>query len=155
MTDETTNSNDNKDNNGNFTRNLILASIGLIVVVVLPFIIGLLFALLADPVPTAQRFGILRDVFIIILSLQGVLIIVALVVLILQITRLITLVQAEVQPILQNTQETVDTARGTAQFVSKNALSPLISFQAFVAGGWVFIRELGGIRRAIRRRNSS
>ncbi|GAB4510418.1 MAG: hypothetical protein OHK0046_07200 [Anaerolineae bacterium] len=140
----------NQESSGSFRRNMILAGVALAVVILLPLIIGLLFAVLAPPEPTAQRFGMLRDIFIIILSLQGVLVIAALVILILQVTRLVALIQAEVTPILENTKDTVETARGTAQFVGKNAASPIISAQAFLAGAFVFAREFGGIRRAIR-----
>lgn len=133
-----------------FSRYMTYAVIGLVIIVVLPFIIGLIFALLSASEPTALRFGMIRDVFIIILSLQSILIIVSLAILIMQVSRLIALLQSEIKPIIENTKETVETARGTARFVSKNAAGPLIGMRAFGAGFTVFVREAAGIRRAIR-----
>jgi uncharacterized protein YoxC len=88
---------------------------------------------------------------IIILALQGIVIVVALAVLILQVARLINLLQNEVIPILENTKDTLNTAKGTVEFVSSNVTEPLLRASAFTAGLRVLFSEVGGIRRAIRR----
>jgi len=132
-------------------RYLLIGGVALGAIILLPFIIGLVFAIVADPEPTAVRFGMIRDIVIIVLAMQGILIIVALTVLILQIARLISMLQAEVKPILEETRETAETARGTAQFVGRNVVEPVISLQSTVAGIIVLFRELFGIRKAIRR----
>lgn len=124
----------------------------LIGIVVLVFVIGLLLALLSDADQTAPRVQIIRDIFIIILAFQGILIVGALAVLIVQIGRLINLLQNEIKPILENTQETVTTARGTVEFVGSNLVGPVIRLNALLASLSVLFRELFGIRRAIRRR---
>ncbi len=122
-----------------------------IVLVVSIFLLGLLLALLTDADATAARIQIIRDIFIIILALQGILIVIALVVLILQVARLVNLIQNEVMPILRSTQETVDTARGTVEFVGSNLTEPIIRAGGLLAGMRVLLREVGGIRRAIRK----
>lgn len=144
--------NANKDDSGmSFARYALIAAGGLIGLIVLVFLGGVGLAVFTDPQQTAPRIGLLRDVFIIILSLQFILIIIALAALILQIARLVGLLSTEVKPILKDTQETLETAKGTAQFVGKNVAGPLIKLKAFLAGFGVLLREMWGIRRAVRR----
>src|SRR5262249_33744750 len=64
----------------------------------------------------ASAFRIVRDFFIIVLALQGILISVALVVLVLQLSALINLLRNEIKPIIDETRHTLTTVRGTAQF---------------------------------------
>lgn len=133
-----------------FQRYMILAAIGLGVVILLPLIIGLIFAVVTDPEPTAIRFGMVRDIVIIILALQGVLIVVALTLLLLQVTRLISMIQNEIKPILEDAKDTVQTTKGTAEFVGKNVTEPIVTVGAFLTGTRVFLREIFGIRRALK-----
>jgi hypothetical protein len=129
---------------------VIGASAGLGGIIVLLFLIGLGLAIFSPAEVTAARIQIIRDIFIIIMALEFIVIILALAVLILQVARLINLLQNEVKPILENTQDTVNSAKGTVEFVSSNVTRPLIRAGGFIAGTSVFIRELGGIRRAVR-----
>lgn len=115
------------------------------------FVIGLLFALFAEPTATAARFQIVRDVFMILITLQGILIIIALSLLVIQVARLVNLLQTETKPVLANAQEAVNTAKATTQFVSANVTQPIVQASTFMAGARVFLRDAGGIRRAIRR----
>lgn len=150
-TNTQTNADDENGGSG-FGRYLIFGAVGAVVVILLPLIIGLLVILLnTNTTATAERFGMIRDVVIIILSMQAVLIIVSLAVLGLQIVRLVVLLQTEISPILDEAKKTAQTARGTAEFVGKNVTTPLIQTRSFAAGAWVFIREVGGIRKAIRK----
>jgi hypothetical protein len=119
-----------------------------------------LFALLLvlavlGAVLSVERFGsivsIIRDIMLILLALEGALIVLALVILIAQVARLVNLLQNEIQPVLQNTQETVQTARGTVEFVGKNVTEPVIKANSFVAGTGVFLREVFRIRELTRR----
>jgi hypothetical protein len=132
-------------------RIVTIAAVGLGGIIVVLFVIGLLLALFSDAEVTAARVQVIRDVFIILMALEFILIIAALAILILQVARLINLLQNEVKPVLDNTQETITTARGTVEFVSKTVARPVIATGAFLAGANVFLREFGGIRRAVRR----
>jgi hypothetical protein len=132
------------------TRFIWIAAGGLGGVILLLFIVGLLLALFADVDSTASRIQIVRDIFIIVLSLEFILIIISLALLILQVARLVNLVQNEVGPTLQNIRDAANVTRGTAQFVGENVAEPIIKTAAFVSGVGVFLREMGGIRRAIR-----
>src|SRR5690606_21114675 len=95
-------------------------------IIILLFVIGVLLALFTDPETTAASIQIIRDVVIIIMGLEFILIIVALAILILQIARLVNLLQNEVKPVLENTQTTVNHAKGTVEFVSTNVTAPIV-----------------------------
>jgi hypothetical protein len=136
-----------------FQRYVILIGGGLAGLILLIFLTGLALALLSASGVTATRISMIRDIFIIILALEFILVIMALVVLIMQIARLILMLQNEIKPILTDTRDTATSAKGTAQFVGKNVTRPLIRSSAFLAGASTFLRELGGIRRAIKRQD--
>lgn len=125
----------------------------LIGLILLVFLAGVLLALLTDVDQTAPRVQVIRDIFIIILAFQGILIVAALAVLILQVARLINLLQNEVMPILENTKETVNTAKGTVEFVGSNLAGPVIRLNGFMSAVLVILRDVFGIRRAIKRSN--
>ena len=57
-----------------------------------------------------------------------------LVVLIIQLARLINLLQNDIQPILDSTNETVSTLRGTTAFLSENVVEPVIKMNEYMAG---------------------
>jgi hypothetical protein len=82
--------------------------------------------------------------------LEGVLIVLGLAVLVVQITRLVVMLQHGTRPVIENARETIEIAQGTARFVSKNVARPVIGLHAFLSAVATFFRELGGIRRAIR-----
>lgn len=125
-----------------------------VVVMLLLVLLPIVIALLATQGQPLENFAaviqVIRDVFIIFLALQGIMIILALAVLIAQVARLINLLQSEVKPILENTQDTVNTAAGTVKFVGKNVTEPIVKVSGFLAGTSVVLSNLFGIRRAIR-----
>lgn len=75
----------------------------------------------------------IRDVVIIFMALEFLLIGLALIVLIVQIARLTALLQNEVGPILQSTHQTVNTLRGTTAFLSENLVTPVVKVNSSVA----------------------
>jgi ABC-type dipeptide/oligopeptide/nickel transport system permease component len=88
------------------------------------------YALLQPGTPTDR----IRDVFIIIVALETLVIGVALVVLLVQLASLINLLQNEVRPILQATNETINTLRGTAVFLGESVVEPVIKLNSYLAG---------------------
>jgi hypothetical protein len=76
----------------------------------------------------------IRDIFIIFMAFESIVIGVALVVLVIQIAALINMLQNEVKPILKSTIETVDTLKGTTQFLSENLVEPVIKLNGYMAG---------------------
>jgi hypothetical protein len=118
------------------------------------FVLGLvgavLIAIFANPDDASNWVGMIRDIFIIVLAMEGMLMGIALIVLVLQVAALLNLLQHEIQPIVDNAQETMTTVRGTTQFVSQNVVEPVIKLGAYTAGVSALLRQALGIRRALR-----
>ena len=76
----------------------------------------------------------IRDVFIIFMALEFLIIGLVLIILVVQLARLTNLLQNEVKPILDSTNETVSTLRGTTRFLSDNLLEPVIKLNEYIAG---------------------
>ncbi len=103
--------------------------IGLVVVVGL-IITGTVLLLRSDNDTTAR----VRDVFIIFMALESLVIGAVLVVLVVQIATLINLLNNEIRPIIRSTNETVNTLKGTVTFLSDNLSEPVIRLNETLAG---------------------
>ena len=112
-------------------------------VIVLAGIVVAVIFLAKSPAAAAN----VRDIFIIFMALESLLIGAALVVLIIQLASLINLLQNEVRPILQSTTETVNTLRGTTAFLSENLVEPVIKLNSYMAGMKKIFDLLGIIRK--------
>jgi hypothetical protein len=112
-------------------------------VIVLLVLLGLAIYFLLQPTTPTDK---IRDVFIIVVALESLVIGVALIVLIVQLASLINLLQNEVKPILTATSETVNTLRGTAEFLGENVVEPVIKLNSYLAGMSRML-ELMGIRK--------
>jgi len=55
-------------------------------------------------------------------------------VLIIQFASLLNLLQNELRPILQATNETVNNLRGTTEFLSENLVEPVLKLNSYLAG---------------------
>lgn len=117
--------------------------VGVILLILL--IIGLVFLL--HPNTPELYVARIRDVFIIIMALESLIIGLILFVLIFQIARLINLVQNEIKPILDSTNETVSNLRGTTLFLSENLVEPVIKLNEYFAGLTRLISLLGISKR--------
>jgi len=82
----------------------------------------------------AEQAGLIRDIFIIVMALEFLVIGIALVILIVQVAILTNLLQNEVKPILTSTQDTVNTLKGTVRFLSNNVSEPVIKLNEYLAG---------------------
>ncbi len=71
--------------------------------------------------------AIIRDIAIIVLAVESLVVGALLIVLILQMRGLTRMLQEEVQPILESARETATTVRGTTVFVSDTFVKPLIN----------------------------
>jgi len=91
--------------------------------------------------------AILRDVVIIFLAFEAMLIGFVLVLLVIQIARLTTVIQDEVKPILDSTHETVSTLRGTSKFLSNNLVSPVMKASSSLSAVRQALNWLGLNRR--------
>ncbi|MBI1277093.1 MAG: hypothetical protein GC179_03100 [Anaerolineaceae bacterium] len=132
-------------------RTVFLSSGILGAIIVIIFVVGLLLGFTNELEITALRIEYIRNLFMVIIGLEGILIIGSIAVLIVQVTRMVNMLKRDVQPVLTTAQETVNTAKGTVEFVGDNAVRPVIRASAFASGLGVVLRDVGGIRRAIRR----
>ena len=85
----------------------------------------------------------IRDIAIIIVALQSIVIGVLIAVLIFQVWRLVKVIREDIQPLLEETRETIGTVRGTTKFVSESVTSPIIKSRGFVAGARRTAQVLG------------
>lgn len=92
---------------------------------------------------------IFRDIFLLILILESVLVIAALAILMLQAAGFFIMLKTEVKPIINNARETTRLSKATAQFINDNAVDPLIQIKSFLAGLLAFLRELIRIRNLV------
>lgn len=117
-----------------------IVTIVIIGVVVLLVLLGLaIFYLLQPGTPTDR----IRDVFIIVVALESLVIGVALIILIVQLASLINLLQNEVRPILRSTSDTVNNLRGTVEFLGENVVEPVIKLNGYLAGMTRVIELMG------------
>lgn len=107
---------------------IILAVVG--VIIVLLIITAAVLLLRADNATT----GRVRDVFIIFMALESLVLGVAMIILIVQLATLINMLQNDIKPIVRSTNETVNTLKGTVTFLSENLTQPVITLNAYLAG---------------------
>lgn len=121
MSDEQKNSTDNEE---------IKGKVGLIIGLVLAIVIfgGIVWFLLITPY--AER---IRDITIIFLAAEGLLIGLASVILIVQLAKFVNLIQNEVKPLLEAANETIRTVRGTATFLSDSLVEPVMKMSGLLA----------------------
>jgi len=128
--------------------------IGVIVGVVLIILLTIaffIFLLVADPGVTAH----IRDVFIIFLAIQSLLVGLVMIILIIQLAQLINLLQNEVKPILDSTNETVSNLRGTTEFLSDNLVEPVMKANEYSASLRQLLLFLGLVRRTGNKKKSN
>lgn len=83
-----------------------------------------------------------RDISIIVLAIQTIVVQVILVLLLLEVRSLSKMLRENIHPILQSADETVRTVRGTSTFVSDTVVAPVVRVSAFAAGVTEAIRIL-------------
>ncbi len=135
MTDETslksienTKPDDESAKDGQKSRLWIFILIAVVILLLIATAIFFLFR--ADPAVTTQ----IRDIFIIVLALEFFVLGAALIIMLVQLAKLINLLQNEVKPILNSTIETVNTLKGTTSFLSEQLVEPVIKLNSYLAG---------------------
>jgi len=111
-------------------RRWVIAGAIFLVLVLLAGMVAAIIALTRNPDVATN----VRDIFIIFMAFESLIIGAALVILVIQIAGLINLLQNEVKPILQSTSDTVNTLRGTTEFLSENLVEPVIKLNSYLAG---------------------
>lgn len=112
---------------------LTIAGIIIFVIIALGLLITGIVFLVSPGLTSIDTVSRLRDLFIILMALESLLIGLALTILIIQIARLTNLLENEVKPILDSTNETISTLRGTTKFLSDNLVEPVIRLNEILA----------------------
>lgn len=102
-----------------------------IALILLGLVVFGIIVLATAPEGTTAR---VRDIFIIFMALESLVLGVGLIILIVQLATLINLLQNEIKPILDSTSETVSTLKGTTQFLSNNVVEPVLKLNEYLAG---------------------
>lgn len=122
------------------------AIIGMVIgVIILLLVIVLTTLYLLQPTTDTAK---IRDVFIIFMALQSILTGMTLVVLMIQLARLTNLLQNEIKPILDSTNDTLNNLRGTTNFLSDNLVEPVIKLNEYTAGFNQLLLALGLVRKS-------
>ncbi len=82
----------------------------------------------------APNIEAVRDIFIIALALESCLFGIVLIILLVMVIRLVNMLEFEIKPILEKTNETVGMVRGTSVFVSENVVKPVTKASSYAAG---------------------
>ena len=121
------------------TAYVVLGVVGLIVVLAL--IIWLVLWLANNYAPQLEA---IRDIFIVMLALSSCGVLLVGILAVIMLIRLINMLEFEIKPILEKTQETISTVQGTTRFVSQNVVQPTIRLSGYAAGFTRGLRVLFG-----------
>lgn len=114
--------------------------IALAVILALALLIGSLWGIIWLARTQAATVEAVRDILIIVLAIESCLFGIVLLLMLLMIVRLVNMLEFEIKPILEKTNETVGTIRGTTTFVSQNVVKPVNEARV----------QMAGIRRALK-----
>lgn len=116
----------------------------LAVILVIALLVGAVWGIVWLASTQAAAIEAVRDVLLIALALESCLFGVVLLLMLLMIVRLVNMLEFEIKPILEKTNETVGTIRGTTTFVSKNVVKPVTEARVQMAGLRQALKSLFG-----------
>lgn len=125
---------------------MIAVGVGSVVLTLILVVVAIILAANAQTAGPAVE--VVRDVLIIILALELVIVGAAVVVFLIQLARFLTLLNSEIQPIVASTQDTVNVLRGTAIFLSRHVSEPVIGIAGALGGLAATLRDIDVIRKA-------
>jgi hypothetical protein len=126
---------------------IIGIGIGVGVVTIALIVIAVVLAINAPgSIPVVQ---IIRDLAVIVLAVELIIVVTALIVLSVQVARFVNLLNNEFKPIIHSTTDTINTVRGTAHFISKNLTEPVMSANSTLRGVSKALRDANAIRKAV------
>jgi predicted tellurium resistance membrane protein TerC len=128
-------------------RKALIFGVGACVVVVAGLIVAAVW-LVGNPTQAAS----VRDVFIIFMALEFMFIGAALVILIFQLAVLTNMLKHEIKPILESTNETVNTVRGTTLFLSEAMVEPIMQLNSYMAALSKVLETFGALGNFMRKK---
>jgi ABC-type methionine transport system permease subunit len=102
------------------------------VIILIAVLTGIVFAIIAM-VQNPTQTETVRDIVIIFVAVEALLIGLALIILIFQLARLTDLLRNEIGPILDSTNEALGNLRGTTRFLSNNLVQPVVKVNSSFA----------------------
>ncbi len=127
----------NSQADGQKSKSFLQANLGLIFVAAFVFAVfwgGFLWLIVWLASNQAAEVEAVRDVMIIILAIQSCVFGIAALVLLVIVVRLVNMLEFEIRPILEKTNETLGTVQGTTTFVGDNVVKPTIRAKSHLAG---------------------
>ena len=125
-------------------RRQIVIGASIAAVFILAVLIIVIYALTLPSTDTAK----IRDIFIIVMALESLIIGLSLIILMIQLAQLISLLRNEIKPIVESTQDTVNTLQGTTRFLTDNMVEPVMKLNEYLAA----LRSLLEVLRLSRRK---
>lgn len=107
----------------------LVVGLGVLAVLFIGALVAAVYFLLQPGAPTET----IRDIVIILVAFEFMIIGLALVILLFQLAQLLNLLQNEVRPIIDSASEAANTLRGTARFLSDNLVEPVVKVNAGLA----------------------
>lgn len=119
----------------------VMVFVAILVILLFVGFVALAIWLAATQAPTVAA---VRDILIIVLALESCIFGVVIMLLLIMVMRLVNMLEFEIKPILEKTNETVSTLQGTTTFVSQNVVKPAIRTTAQIAGVRQALKTLFG-----------
>jgi hypothetical protein len=130
--------NDNRLNNSSITKERSSLISGKIIwisaIVISVSLIGLFSLVIWLAFTYPDRIEAMRDVFIMLFALVSCSAVIVMVMMLIAMIRLINMIDYEIRPILEKTNETIGMVQGTTTFISRNIVQPAIKTTSFIAG---------------------
>ncbi len=93
-----------------------------------------------------------RDIAIVLLALESLVIGVLLALMLVQIRKLVRVLRKEITPIVDSASETAKTVHGTVDLVSQTVVDPVIKASSYFAGARQVVRNLLFLGRKVEKR---
>ena len=128
-------------------------TLAIIILVLILFVVMIAVGVWYLLQPTTDT-ALYRDIFIIFMAITSIFTSLVLVVLMIQLARLLNLLQNEIKPILDSLNTTISSLRGTTVFLSDNLTEPVIKLNEYMAGLTQFFMAIGLFRRSSKNKPS-
>ncbi|MBK9122474.1 MAG: hypothetical protein IPM16_05040 [Chloroflexi bacterium] len=136
------------------TKVLRAVVIGYAAFVLILIVVGVLIAR-ADPERAASVIAYIRDLLLVVIFATTTVVLLGTAILVLQIAALAGVLKIQTDAIVGEIRGAVSAVRGAAVFVAETVASPVIRVMGFIGGLFAFLREITGLRRALRRKPPS
>jgi hypothetical protein len=125
-----------------------LITIGVAILLITLGLLAIAVVLAGNAQTTAPGVQVIRDLLIIVVTLEVIVVGAAFIVFLIQVARLVNLISNEVEPLIEATSDTVNTVRGTAVFLSKNLVEPVVSMNSTLRGLAKVAGDVDALRKA-------